>query len=255
MEGLEMKMIGVLGGSSPVSTREYYRQLDAGVRSRLGGWNSAKLVIYSTNFQFSVDCVRGERWDELGNHLVERTAALVNAGAELLICASNTWHRCAPAFTAGLKIPFLHIVDTAAAAIQAKGLNRVALFGTKQVMTLDFMIGRYEKFGIEVIAPEGDDLETIDRIIFDELCHDKFTSQSKIAFLKIAERLRGRGAQGLILGCTEIPLLIRQEDEPSLPMFDTTALHVEASIDLALSGEETQLTTRRSSDRSLPTRT
>jgi aspartate racemase len=234
-----MKTIGILGGSSPVSTRAYYRLLDEGVRARLGGWSSAELLIYSTNFAFSVECVRGERWDELGNHLADRAIALENAGAELLVCASNTWHRCAPAFTASLSIPFLHIADSTAAAIQAEGLNRVALFGTKQVMTLDFMIACYGRLGIEVIVPEGDDLETIDRIIFDELCHDRFTIESKTVFLKVADRLRGRGAQGLILGCTEIPLLIQQEDAP-MPIFDTTALHVQAALNFALDDDDNE---------------
>lgn len=230
-----MKRIGILGGSSDQATADYYRRLNLAVNARLGGWNTAELLINSMNFAFSAECVRNERWNDVAAYLAERAEALEKAGAELLLCASNTLHRVASTFTAGLSIPFLHIVDPTATAIRAAGLTRVALLGTKPVMSTDFLIEKYrDQFGVDVMAPSPDEQTVVDRIIFDELCRGQFTGHSKTAYLDIIDRLKGRGAQGIILGCTEIPLLIQQEDRPDLPMFDTTALHVEAAVNLAL---------------------
>jgi len=231
-----MKRIGILGGSSDQATADYYRRLNAAVNARLGGWNTAELLINSMNFAFVIDCIRQERWDEVGAYLTERSLALQQAGCDLLLCVSNTLHRMAPMFTAGLSIPFLHIVDPTAIAIKAQGLTRVALFGTKPVMATDFIKLHYaERFGIEILVPAPDEQDTIDRIIFDELCRGQFTDAARTTYLDIADRMRQQGAEGLILGCTEIPLLIAQKDRPDFPMFDTVGLHVEAAVNFALS--------------------
>ncbi len=232
-----MKRIGILGGSSDQATADYYRRLNRAANERLGGWNTAELVISSMNFAFSAACVRNERWDDVAAYLFERAAALERAGADLLICASNTLHRVADSFTKAVSIPFLHIVDPTAEAIRDARLQRVGLLGTKAAMSTDFLKNRYTgRFGIEILTPEPEAQDVVDRIIFDELCGGKFTGPSKAAYLEIIDRLQARGAQGVILGCTEIPLLIGQADRPSLPMFDTTGLHVEAAIKIALDG-------------------
>ncbi len=233
-----MKRIGILGGSSDQATADYYRRLNQAVNERLGGWNTAELIISSMNFGFCAARVRDGRWQELGAYLAERARALEGAGAEILLCVSNTLHRTAPIFTAGLAIPFLHIVDPTARAIRAQGLSRVALLGTKPVMATDFLSRRYaENFGVNTMAPTPEEQDLVDHIIFDELCRGRFTAESKAAYLEIVDRMRGRGAEGVILGCTEIPLLIAQDDRPGMPMFDTTGLHVEAAVDFALGSE------------------
>ena len=208
------------------------------MQARLGGWNTAEVIINSLNFALAESWVRNGRWGEAGANLAARAASLERAGAELLICVSNTLHKVADVFTAGLGIPFLHIVDPTAEAIRAAGLRRVGLLGTRAAMAADSHLSRRyaERFGIEVVVPDGGEQETVDRIIFDELCRGAFLPESRAAYLEIIERLRGRGAEGVILGCTEIPLLITQGDRPGFPMFNTAALHAEAAVALALEG-------------------
>lgn len=233
-----MKRIGVLGGSSDQATADYYRRLNKAVNDRLGGWNTAELLISSMNFAFSADCVRNDRWDAAGAYLADRAQALERAGADLLICVSNTLHRVADQFAAGLKIPFLHIVDPTAEAIRGAGLSRVGLLGTKSVMATDFLKRRYaERFVIEIQTPTDAEQVEVDRIIFDELCRGVFPPESRSAYLDVIDNLRRQGAQGVILGCTEIPLLVNQADRPDFPMFDTTGLHVEAAVAFALADE------------------
>jgi aspartate racemase len=238
-----LKRIGVLGGSSDQATADYYRRLNKAVNDALGGWNTAELLINSMNFALVEWCVRNERWDEAGRYLAERATALERAGAELLICVSNTLHRVADAVTAAVAIPFIHIVDPTAAAIRAAGLARIGLLGTKPVMASDFMRRRFaERFGIEVLVPEAAEQELVDRIIFDELCRARFTPESKAAYLSVVDGLAARGAEGVVLGCTEIPLLINQVDRPQVPMFDTAALHVGAAVRMSLGDLATRQT-------------
>lgn len=233
-----MRRIGILGGSSDQATADYYGRLNRAANARLGGFNTAELVINSMNFALAEACVRGERWEEIGAYLAGRAAALQRAGAELLLCVSNTLHRTAPIFTAGLKIPFLHIVDPTARAIRAAGLRRVALLGTRTVMGTDFLRRRYaDDFGVETAVPTPREQDELDRIIFDELCHGRFEAPARATCLKVVDRMTAAGAEGVILGCTEIPLLMSQKDRPSVPMFDTTGLHVEAAMEWALGDE------------------
>lgn len=230
-----MKVIGILGGSSDQATAEYYRLINKAVNARLGGWNTGEIVIYSVNFARIEQFVRQGAWTEAGAYLAERAALVERGGADLLICVSNTLHRVADAFTARLSIPFVHIVDPTANAITKAGLKRVALLGTKPVMATDFLKRRYaDKFGIEIVVPEEAEQADVDRIIFDELCRGVFKEASKARYLQIVDRLNRQGAQGAILGCTEIPLLISQADRPYVPMFDTTALHSERAVEMAL---------------------
>ena len=230
-----VKRIGILGGSSDQATAEYYRRLNQAVNRRLGGWNTAELLINSMNFALAERWVRDGDWDAAGRDLAERAAARERAGAELLICASNSLHRVADAFTAHLTIPFLHIVDPTAAAIRAAGLRRVGLLGTKPAMATDYLKRRFaERFGIEILVPPAAEQEAVDRIIFDELCRGRFLPESKASYLAIVDGLAAAGAGGVILGCTEIPLLIAQPDRPELPLFDTAELHVAAAVSWAL---------------------
>lgn len=179
--------------------------------------------------------MRNDLWKELGAYLRERAEALKRAGAELLMCVSNTLHKAAPVFTAGLSIPFVHIVDPTGAAIRDRGLTKVGLLGTRPVMATDFLARRYsERFDVEVAAPSPSQQDVIDRIIFEELCRGRFREESKRAYLEMIDDLENRGAQEVILGCTEIPMLVGRADRPDLPMFDTTSLHVAAAVDLAL---------------------
>jgi aspartate racemase len=230
-----VKRIGILGGSSDQATAEYYRRLNQEVNRRLGGWNTAELVISSMNFALAEAWVRSNDWDAAAQYLTGRAQALERAGADLVLCVSNTLHRVADAFTAGLRVPFLHIVDPTATAIRAAGLTRVGLLGTKPVMATDYLKRRYaERFGVEILAPPAADQEVLDRIIFDELCRGRFLAESKARYLACVDALIARGAEGVILGCTEIPLLIGPADRPGVRMFDTVELHVDAAVTLAL---------------------
>jgi aspartate racemase len=226
-----MKRIGILGGSSDQATTDYYRRFNQAINARFGGWNTAELMISSMNFAFSRHCARNGQWDEVATYLSERAVALERAGAELILCVSNTLHRVADVFTRRLRVPFLHIVDPTAAAVREAGLKRVALLGTKTTMSTDHIKSRYtDLFGIEIIVPLPDEQDIIDGIIFEELCRGQFNSAARAKFLAIIDMLQARGAHGVILGCTEIPLLIAQKDRPDFPIFDTAGLHVEAAM-------------------------
>lgn len=235
-----MKIIGVLGGSSDQATADYYRRLNAAANARLGGINTAEVLISSMNFRRASEAIRGGRWDEMGAYLADHARALEAAGAQILLCVSNSLHRLAPVFTRGLTIPFLHIVDPTAAAINARGFQRAAFVGTKAAMTDAVLHGRYaEKFGIALTVPPASELDELDRIIFDELCAGQCRPESKRLVLEVAARMHREGAECFILGCTELPLLVGQADLPQLPMFDTAGLHVEAAVDYALRGPMT----------------
>ncbi|HEX3683305.1 MAG TPA: aspartate/glutamate racemase family protein [Bryobacteraceae bacterium] len=230
-----MKTIGILGGSSDQATAEYYSRINKAVNARLGGWHTGQILIYSMDFATSEHFVRNNLWEEAAEYLADKAQRLERAGADLLICVSNTLHRVADRIASSVGIPFLHIADPTAAAICAAGLHRVALLGTKPVMSLDYLQRRYrDKFGIEILVPPEPEQDELDRIIFDELCRGVFTPSSKAAYLNAVDALHARGAQGVILGCTEIPLLIDQQDRPDVPMFNTLALHVEAAVQIAL---------------------
>ena len=232
-----MKTIGVLGGMSQTATAEYYRMINERVNRRLGGWNCAEMIISSVNFARIEHCVRNELWSEGAAYLAAKAQGLERAGADFVLCASNTMHRVSDEFMAGLRIPLLHIVDPTGQAIRAAGLTKVGLLGTRPVMASSYLSARYaSKFDVETLVPDAEEQAIVDRIIFDELVHRVLTPKSKRVYLEIIDRLRARGAQGLILGCTEIFLLVSQSDRPDFPLFDTTTLHVDAAVALALAG-------------------
>ena len=233
---LPQKTIGILGGSSNVATGEYYRLLNAIANERLGGWDIAETLIAGLNFGNVEAFLRADDWEGLSRYMDGKVAALAAGGADLLICVSNTLHRPLEPIAARHGLDLLHIADPTAAAIKARGLARVALFGTRPVMEQDYLAARYrDRHGIEIVTPAPAERTEIDRIIFDELVKADVREESRATYYEIAERLvREDGAEGVILGCTEIFLLMRQQDRPDLPMFDATRLHCEAAIDRAL---------------------
>ena len=232
---LPQKTIGVLGGMSDQATADYYRLLNASLNARHGGWDNGEIVVVSVNFGNIQHFIRNGLWDEAGAYLADKVGRLERAGAEVVICASNTMHRVVAPLMAERRTPFIHIVDPTGAAIRAAGLSRVALLGTAATMRSAEMAERYGRgFGVDVMVPPAPDAAIVDRIIFDELVRRDLRAGSKAEYLRIVADLRGAGAEGVILGCTEIFLLIGQDDLPGFPVFDTTALHVEAAVAFAL---------------------
>lgn len=233
---LPQKTIGLLGGSSNIATMEYYRFLNDGVNTRLGGWEIAETLIAGMNFGNIEAMVRADDWDGLSTYMRTKAQALVAGGADVILCVSNTLHRPLAAIAPDLPVPILHIGDPTGQAIKDAGLQRVALFGTQPIMRLDYMKHHWrDNFGLEIVTPTPDEQHEIDRIIFDELVKGDIRDASRQRYVAIANRLRAdEMAQGLILGCTEIFLLLDQPDIPDFPMFNTARLHCDAAVDLAL---------------------
>ena len=230
-----MKTIGLVGGMSWESTAEYYRIINQRVKERAGGFHSAKLVMYSVDFdEVETRQHRGE-WQELTAMMVDAAQRVERAGADFLLICTNTMHLMADDVQKSIRIPLLHIVDVTAEAVTARSFTKVALLGTRFTMEKDFYKGRLRlKHGLDVIVPEEKDREVIHAILYNELCLGEIKEPSRQAFQQIIARLEARGAQGIILGCTEIPLIVSQKDY-RIPLFDTTAIHAEAAVDYALS--------------------
>jgi aspartate racemase len=228
-----MRRIGLIGGMSWESTAEYYRLLNEGVRDRLGGLHSAECLVYSVDFAAVEAMQVCGRWDEAGALLGEAARTLETAGAELLVLCTNTMHKVADAVEAAVSIPFLHLADTTADAVLAAGLTRVGLLGTGFTMEQPFYRDRLAGHGLEVWVPGRDDRALVHRVIYDELCVGVVRDESRSAYRRVIEGLVARGAEGVVLGCTEIELLISAEDSP-VPVFPTTRLHVRAALDRAL---------------------
>lgn len=232
---LLQKTIGVLGGMSNQATGEYYRLLNRELNERLGGWDNGEIIIVSVNFGNIEFFVRNGQWDEARIYLSDKVDRLERAGADLVICVSNTMHRVVEPIMEGRGTPFLHIADPTGEEIRNAGLIRVGLLGTMPVMESHDLRDRYrDRFGIEIVTPVEADRGIVDRIIFDELVRGELRDESKREYLRIAHELRERGAEGVILGCTEIFLLIAQDDLPDFPVFDTTELHVRSAVRMAL---------------------
>ena len=231
-----LRTIGLLGGMSDKATAEYYRRINAGVNARRGGWSTAEIIISSVDFAQIERVVRGDLWEEAGDYLAGKARGLERAGAEVLACVSNTMHRVSDAFTAGAAIPFIHIGDATGEAIVAAGLGKVGLLGTLPVMAGPTFTGHFsQRFGLDVLTPPAHEQVQVDRIIFDELVRGEVLEASRVRLLAIVDALAARGAEGVVLGCTEFTLIVEQADRPGLPMFDTTALHVEALCRFATS--------------------
>lgn len=230
-----MKLLGILGGVSWTSTAEDYRLLDGAVAARLGGLHSARLLLHSADFAEIEAMRKARRWDEAGALLAEAARGLERAGAEGLLLATNTMHRVAPATEDAVGIPLLHIADVTAQAVRAAGLTRVGLLATAFTMEQDFYRERLAAHGLEVLVPDTAGRAEVHRIICDELCRGVVLDASRGGYRAQLQELAGRGAQGVILGCTEIMLLVGQADSP-VPVFDSAALHVGAAVDWTLNG-------------------
>ncbi|TFG13523.1 MAG: aspartate/glutamate racemase family protein [Promethearchaeota archaeon] len=229
-----MKVIGLLGGMSWESSLEYYRIINEKVKQRMGGLNSAKCILYSVNFQ-EIETLQHEgKWEHLTKIMIESALNLERAGAEMILICTNTMHKMADEVQNSIQVPLIHIADTAAEKVKEKNLKKVGLLGTKYTMEQEFYKGRIkERYNIDVLIPDSNEREIVHDIIFNELCLGKIKSESKEQYKKIIQHLIQKGAEGIILGCTEIPLLINQEDF-DIPIFDTTMIHCEAAIDYAL---------------------
>jgi aspartate racemase len=228
-----MKTIGMLGGMSWESTISYYRIINERVRERLGGLHSAKIVLYSVDFEPMERMQRRGEWDEAGEVLADAASAVERAGADFLVLCTNTMHKVADAMTRRSTIPLMHIAEPTAEAVRQQNLRRVGLLGTKFTMEQAFYRERLEAAGLEVLVPEPSDREEIHRVIFEELCMGEIRARSKDSYRKIIDRMISRGGEGMILGCTEIGLLIGADDI-SVPVFDTTEIHARAAADAAL---------------------
>ena len=228
-----MKVIGMIGGMSWESSAEYYKLANELVQDRLGGFHSAPCVLYSVDFA-GIESMQAEgRWDEAAAVLAGAARALELAGAELLVLCTNTMHKVAPALEAATTLPLLHIGDVAAAAVRRAGLTRVGLLGTRFTKEEPFLRERLAAEGIDVLVPGAQDRATVHRVIYDELVHGVVRDESRAAYQDVIARLGAAGAEGVVLGCTEIELLISAEDV-AIPVFPTTRLHVEAAVDAAL---------------------
>lgn len=229
-----MKTIGLIGGMSWESSAEYYRLLNQRIRERQGATASARCILWSFDFAEIERLQHVGDWDRLSALMVDAAQRLEGAGADVLLLCTNSMHRTAPAIEAGISIPLLHIADPAAEAIRAAGLSRVGLLGTAFTMEQTFYRERLEiRHGLEVIIPEAEDRAMVHRVIYEELVAGHVLDTSRAAYRAVIARLVDAGAEAIILGCTEIMLLVRIEDSP-VPLFDTTALHVAAAVDLAL---------------------
>ncbi|MCD2466642.1 aspartate/glutamate racemase family protein [Streptomyces sp. MBT42] len=228
-----MKTIGLIGGMSWESTAVYYRLLNEFTRDRLGGLHSARCVLYSVDFAEIEQLQVQNRWTEAGEILAAAAQALEAAGAEMILICTNTMHKVADQVGAAVSVPLLHLADATAEAVRASGLHRVGLLGTAFTMEQDFYRGRLEAGGLDVQVPDADGRALVHHVIYDELCRGIVREESRAAYQKVITDLVAAGAEGIILGCTEIELLIGPEDSP-VPIFPTARLHAKAAVDAAL---------------------
>ena len=230
-----MKTIGMIGGMSWESSIEYYRIVNQAVREKLGGLHSAKSIMYSVEFAEIEELQHQNQWDKLAEIMVEAGRSLEKGGADFVIICTNTMHKLYDEVQQSIKIPMLNIADATAEKIKSDGIDRIALLGTRFTMEEDFYKGRLvEKYGLEVMIPSPDQMEIVHRVIYDELCAGIIKPDSKHRYAAIIQDMVAKGAGGVILGCTEIGLLVKPEDSP-VPLFDTTEIHARAAVDYALS--------------------
>jgi len=234
---MHMKMIGLLGGMSWKSTAEYYRVINEQVNKRLGGLHSAKIAMVSLDFEEIERLQHEGRWDEATGIMIDAAKKVEKAGADFCLICTNTMHKMARQVIFNIRIPLLHIVDAAAEAIKTQGLKKIGLLGTKFTMEQDFYKGKLASdHGIEVIVPGQRDQKFINNVIYDELCLGEIKDSSRQQLKTIIRKLVREGAEGVVLGCTELPLLIRDEDS-TVPLFDTCRLHAERAVEIALQAE------------------
>ena len=232
-----MKTIGLIGGMSWESSIEYYRIINETAKEKLGGLHSAKSLMVTVDFAEIEKLQHEDRWDEAGQILVKCAQDLEHGGADFIVLCTNTMHKLADQIIANVNIPFLHIADATAEKIATAGIKRIGLLGTRFTMEHDFYKGRLiENFGLDVLVPNEADREIIHRVIYDELVQGKIVDASREEYKRIMQTLVAQGAQGIILGCTEIELLVKQNDS-SVPLFPTSAIHVIAAVERALKEE------------------
>lgn len=231
-----MKTVGIIGGLSPESTMEYYKGLNDGVKARLGGHHSARIMLASLDFGEFVALKEAGDWDTQALLLAEAAQSLERAGADFVILSTNTMHKMAAQIEAALTVPFLHLADATAGRIAAQGLDTVGLLGTRYTMELDFYKGRLADQGIKVLVPDEDGRKIVHDVIYDELCHNKVLDGSRQAYRAVMADLAAQGAQGIILGCTEITMLVGDSDA-TVPLFDTTRIHVQAALEEIFAGD------------------
>jgi len=229
-----MKTIGLLGGMSWESSLEYYRIVNERTKARLGGFHSAESVMYSVDFSEIETLQHQGKWPETAQILSRAARSLEAAGADFIVLCTNTMHKVAAEIESAVRIPLLHIADATAGQVSSRGLKKIGLLGTRFTMEEDFYKGRLaQKHGLDVLVPGPADRDTVHRVIYEELVVGRVEPSSRRQFVTIMERLAEAGAEGIILGCTEIGLLVKAEDSP-VPLFDTTRIHAEAAVDLAL---------------------
>ncbi|WP_312481424.1 aspartate/glutamate racemase family protein [Stutzerimonas nitrititolerans] len=229
-----MKTIGLIGGMSWESTIPYYRQINQAIKERLGGLHSAKIVLYSVDFHEVERLQHSGDWEAAGELLAGAARALESAGADFLVLCTNTMHKVAPAIEAAVRIPLFHIADPTAEAIKDAGLSTVGLLGTRFTMEQAFYKDRLrERHGLQVLIPSKNDRDIIHRVIYEELCLGRIVEASRDEYRRIMAELVDQGAEGIVLGCTEISLLVAQQDS-SVPLFDTTTIHARMAADWAL---------------------
>ncbi len=228
-------VIGLMGGMSWESSAEYYRIINEAVRDKLGGLRSARCLMWSFDFGEIEALQHAGRWNDAAALLIDAAQRLERGGADFFLICTNTMHRLADQVQAAVRIPLLHIADPTAERIKAQGISRVGLLGTAFTMEQDFYKERLRRGGLDVIVPEAEDRAAVHRVIYDELVQGRVEPASRDAYRAVIARLVGRGAEAVILGCTEIMLLVMASDSP-VPLFDTTRIHAEAAVERALSG-------------------
>jgi aspartate racemase len=229
-----MKTIGLIGGMSWESSIEYYRIINQKIRERLGGTHSAKCVMVSVDFAEIEILQHSGRWAEANEMLVKSASQLECAGADFVVLCTNTMHKMAEAISSSISIPFLHIADATALKVKSQNITKIGLLGTRFTMEEDFYKGRLvNNYTLDVLIPDGNDRKTVHDVIYNELVKGRVLPESKEAFLRIIESMAAQGTEGVILGCTEIGLLVKDGD-CRIPLFDTTLIHAEAAVEFAL---------------------
>ena len=228
-----MKTIGLIGGMSWQSTIPYYRILNETVSRTLGGFHSAKIILWSIDFAPMEELQRAGQWEEAGAQLTDAARALQQAGADVLVIGTNTMHIVADQIAAGITIPLLHVADATAAAVLASGARTVGLLGTRFTMEKEFYRRRLESHGLTVLIPERDDRDEVHRVIYEELVLGRIEEAARATYRRVMADLIARGAEGIIFGCTEIGLLVNQSDS-AVPVFDTTTIHAQAAARFAI---------------------
>lgn len=230
-----MKTIGILGGMSNVSTGEVYRLVNEKVNQHLGGSNAAELLIYSVNFENIKHFIRNQQWADAAEYLTDKARRLERGGADFIMMPTNTLHIVADDIAQSVNIPFLHIIDVTAEELKKHKIKRAGVLGTKTTMEAEFYAARFaDKHGIELVSPELDERIEVDRIIFEELCSFEVKEESRNKYFEVINNLKARGAEAIILGCTEIFLLINKDNFHDLPLFDTTDIQIDKAVKISL---------------------